>query len=228
MLARMINVRMPRQGKPGDLGGGFSGTFDESFPTERVHAAIAKHKIAVDAEAFDEFLGHRLGRYRFVSDVRKSAPAVGEELSQIAKLISSIEKVRAGFANLPPRAGPLMDEFHWKRSNGAELFFQLWQRTEAHLKDVRMLLLFAERELRECTSNAGRPNAGPRDSLLHDVAERLLCDGAPSMHAAAVCAADVLRACDVPVPNDDAELEAERIVRKQRKLRSDGGKIAPK
>jgi hypothetical protein len=213
---------MPRQGKPGELGGGFGGTIDESFPAERVHAAIADKHIAVDVEAFDAFLGSRLGRYRSVSDARASVPAVGDELSRIAKLISSIEEVRTGFANLPPRAGMLMKDFRWKRSNGTELFFQLWQRTEADLKEVRMLLLFAEKELREVVGNVGRPDAGPRDGLLHDVAVRLIEKGASSMHAAAVCAADVLRACGVPVPGD--ERDAARIFREQRKLRDKGEK----
>lgn len=192
----------------GRVNGGF---VDEAFPVDAVHAVTSR--VGVDAAAFDQFLGPRIGRYRCMQESSDSFPQVSEELNHIDKLVRDIDDLRTRISNLPPMTDAEVSLACWRRNK--DTFSDLPRRIEADLLEVRTLLWIAEREIEPRAGKPGRARSSNRDSLLHDVAEKLLQLGVQSKGCAGAGAADVLRACGIPAPDDPKEVG--RIIQRWKK-----------
>jgi hypothetical protein len=185
---------------------------DCSFPVETVHQIIASYGITIGLAGFDEFFGLHLGCYRTLHASVSSMPSVMMELNLVTELKNAIDQVRIRIANLPPRTSGIVSKACSNRSDKTDIVSTLPVRIEADLKEMHVLLLTAENELKPYAGRAGRKHVFTRDFLLRDVAVKLLDMGPLTKRMAAECARDILRACRVFVPDDSTEVA--RIIRK--------------
>lgn len=194
-----------------DAQGGWisGGMVDESFPVEAVHHALVGAGVTVDLDAFGEFYGRRLGRFRDFESSRTSTPSVGDELALIAELLEAIEQTRTRLENLPPMTDAYLNQVCWLRQN--VLFHEVARGIDTQLKEVTTMLWLTEREMEPYQGQRGRNTSSNRDHLLLDVAEKLTDMAGLGKEAAAGCAAGVLRASRVPAPDDPKE--AAKIIR---------------
>lgn len=203
----MAQSAIPRRKRDAARGGYVSGGWvDETFPQAAVRKLLRKHRVDTDAATFCAFLGARLGRYRAFRDAQDSTPPAAQELKLNGELQDVIDELITRIRNLPPATDSAISLACWQRSRKAETLDALVARVDRDLGELRTLLWIAEREVADHGGQPGRRESRNRDALLHDVADRLR-EGTKTKRTAATCAAEILRACRVPVPDAVAEVE---------------------
>jgi hypothetical protein len=190
---------------------------DENFPVDDVRQALAGAGEAVDLEAFGDFFGPRLGRYRATSEWQQEQPSTAKELELLGEACEAIEQVRIRLAHLPPASEARIEGVTWKRRH--EFFHAFRRRLDAELEEAQNLLWLTESEVEVDGGKAGRKPATPRAGLLHDVAHWLNGNGVARKTLACELAAAVLRAVAVNVPEDPKYVA--RLVRTVEKEREE-------
>lgn len=170
------------------------GAVDESFPADKVHAAL--RGLTLDLATFDAFLGSRLGLFRERTREKAEQPTVGRELELIHEAMDAIEQTRRRLEYLPRYAEAFINEVCWHRHR--QWFHERRIRLDADLAEAWTLLGLTARKLAPF-KNAKPKSAGPRDDLLCSVAQWLQEQGAKPTKAAGT-AIEVLRAVGIDAP----------------------------
>ena len=177
------------------------GWIDERIPNDEVEHAIVQNQLSIDSCAFLPWLAGRVGTYRMWQDASDSVPTPADELNHVIRLIEDIKSVETRISNLPPAADA--EATYAALKAYGELFGALPRRLSEDLHRMRAVLSHAADRIEPYTkSKGGRKRAIHRDELLAAVSEKLAVMSGASVSESRQCAADVLRACGVPVPED--------------------------
>jgi hypothetical protein len=147
------------------------GWVDESIPPGEVDRILDEFAVQADREAFKDYLGQRVGRYRSMREWHASQPSNAKELELLEETMDVILELRTRLANLPPGADAHINHIAWKRRG--ELFHAYHKRLDADLQEAWNMLALTERELDIYKGRAGAKRKFDRDSFLSDVAEWL-------------------------------------------------------
>lgn len=179
------------------------GAVDESVPASGVACMKANGWIA-EREAFAAFLGRSLGRYRLhCADVVQRLP-MAREVAITAETLALIEELRQRLDHVPETVQANADVAAWNRGGTWDV---LQQTADAHLREVWMVLSLGIRESEQLKGNKGAKATWHRDLLVRDVMAEIgrVSPARTKKIETAAFAHELLRACDVPVPDDLAE-----------------------
>lgn len=177
------------------------GWVDKRIPNEAVQAAIAQNQIIIDMDEFLPWLAGRVGTYRMLRDGAESFPTPADELAHIRKLIDDIESVELRVTNLPPAANAEASYAAYKAWN--DPLHDIRLRLSDDLHRMRSVLSYAADRIEpHAQGKGGRKRNIHRDDLLQAVVGKLTEMGVTGLSETRQCAADILRSCGVPVPDD--------------------------
>lgn len=170
---------------------------DESVP-DLSH--ILTPRLGIDAAAFGEWLGPRLGMFRIATQAQRLLPSPAQE-AEYAK--ATVAALRDAAQLLSPRAFPDRldaDVFMTARRMGAD-WIELRDRVLRDMKTASSLLEAVRPPTETRPEPAGAKPKAARDALIAAVVDRLTPD-AGSVENAHDLARKILRCCGVHVPDD--------------------------
>ena len=177
------------------------GWVDKRIPNEAVQAAIVQNQIIIDMDEFLPWLAGRVGTYRMLQGAADSVPTPADELAHVKRLIEDIENLETRISNLPP--GIYAHASYAGLKAWGYGFHDLPRSLSENLLRMSAALKYAEKAIApHARGKGGRKRNHHRDDLLNEVARKLADIGGTGKSVARQCAADVLRACGVPVPDD--------------------------
>lgn len=179
------------------------GVIDHTFKRDQVVKAIGTCVRRIDPAALESFysdFGKAIGRFRHFEQIRLETLSLAERKARTAKLIEAVRLAIIEIETAPADVRAHADEILYSVYRDSE--FRFIRDLTASLDRLTVVLTGVQKRLDSEPTVRGRKRKTNRDELFKRTTERLAALFGMTRENARFCAASILEAHDIEIPED--------------------------